>query len=364
MLDRRSVCRILILVLSAAHTLIAQDADAGFDIRATLSGSGGYSSALAGAPRGGSGGNAAFRGVVYPTLKLGPHWSVAAAYQAISRPYYYESFGTLGYGIKGDLLNAALTYSRVAESGSLMFRAGQLSTAFGSFPLRYDSADNALVGLPIQYGYYYPLVSNLGLVGAQMDVTRGKWDARVQLANSNPSNPRKLWDKDQYGNWVAGGGYTVRQGLRLGFSASRGPYLDRQSPFFFPGEANPNRLPAHAVGMDAQWAAGHWNVLGEWQRFHLPYKAIPDYDVHTGYAEVRRVLAPRWYVAGRAGYSNASFGGLRQSYEVAVGFRASTKQLIKIGYQTDTFATGASKHQNTVVIESVTTVHPLSVGWK
>jgi hypothetical protein len=80
---------------------------------------------------------------------------------------------------------------------------------------------------------------NTTTFGVQVDATAGKWDARLQFANSSPANPRSIFDKDQYGNWAAGVGYSVFQGLRVGLSEYRGPYLDWQSPFFFPGESRP-----------------------------------------------------------------------------------------------------------------------------
>ena len=102
-------------------------------------------------------------------------------------------------------------------------RAGVLPTAFGSFLLRYDDASNPLIDMPPQYGYYYSAVTTAGLPGAQIDVTRSKVDARLQFANSSPANPRSLFARDQYGNWAGGAGYTLRQGLRVGVDAYRGP---------------------------------------------------------------------------------------------------------------------------------------------
>src|SRR6202044_1522323 len=107
---------------------------------------------------------------------------------------------------------------------------------------------------------------------------------------SSPANRRNIFESDQYGNWAGGLGYTIRQGLRIGGSAYYGPYLDRQSPFFFPGESEPRELPARAVGVDVEWGAGHWNAWGEWQRFVMDYHAIPTFTEQLGYAEVRRVL--------------------------------------------------------------------------
>jgi hypothetical protein len=232
-----------------------------------------------------------------------------------------------------------------------------MSTAFGSFMLRYDDADNALVDLPIGYGYYYSPVSILGVAGAQIDATEGKWDARVQFANSSPANPRSIFAHDQYGNWAGGAGYTIRQGFRVGVSAYRGPYLDRQYAYFFPGEANPSTLSARAISLDASWVHGHTTAQGEVQNFVMPYTVIPTFRETTGYGEIKRVLSPRWYLAVRSGFSSANASGIEQILETAAGFRPNRLQLIKIGYEYDHYSTGTQRNDNVLGIQFVTSFH-------
>ena len=336
-------------------TLAAQEASAGFDLRATLS---------ATASASGGGNDAGFRAVFYPTWKLSDHWAVSGAFQVNSQHYLPYDSVTPGDGVKGYLLLGTLNYSRIWRNASLLIRAGQMPTAFGSFPLRYDDADNPLIRFPAQYGYYYAPVSTLGLAGAQIDATRGRWDARLQLANSSPANPRSVFARDQYGNQAGGAGFTIRQGFRIGVSGYRGPWLDRQYRYFFPGEANPNELPAHAVGLDVEWARGHWNLQGELQKFVLPYKAIPVFHEQTGYVEVRRVLHPRWYIAARGGYTSPSVGGNSRSLEATAGFRPGNSQLIKFDYEIERNAQGSGSLERTFAVEVVQQIHPFSLAWK
>ena len=110
-----------------------------------------------------------------------------------------------------------------------------------------------------------------------------RFDGRIQFANSSPANPRSIFANDQYGNWAGGGGFTIRQGLRVGVSGYRGPYLDRKYAYYFPGEANPSKLPAHAIGLDGNWAHGHTTAFVEVQRFVMPYTVIPDFRESAGY---------------------------------------------------------------------------------
>lgn len=187
--------------------------------------------------------------------------------------------------------------------------------------------------MSLSYGYYNRGVTELSLAGAQVDVAVGKLDARAQFVNSSPANRRSIFDSEQYGNWAGGVGYTVVQGLRFGVSAFRGPYLDRRFPFYFPGEADPHRLPGTGYGLEAQWGHGPWNVYGELQRFQMTYKVIPVFNENTGYAEIRRVLNPRWFVAARVSYRRTNVTPALEVYETSVAFRPNRYQLIKVGYE-------------------------------
>jgi hypothetical protein len=351
----------LFLLLGAAAS--AQEASSGFELRTTLSAEAVDSQELSAPPRDGSQATGGFRAVFYPTWKLNSNWTISGAYQVVSRPYFAEDFDTQGYGVKGDLLQLNLGYARFwSGHRSMAVRVGQLSSAFGAFLQRYDDAENPLIGVPSAYGYYYKPVTFVGLVGAQVDATMGKLDVRAQFVNSSPANRRNIFEHDQYGNWAGGLGYTIRQGLRVGGSAYYGPYLDRQYPYFFPGEANPNTLPATAVGLDVEWGWGHWNVWGEVQRFQMDYRVIPTFIQNMGYAEVRRVLSPRWYAAVRTGYQRFSAAPGSQTYEFVAGFRPDTHQLIKFGYTIQQGTQYTGLQGNIAAIEFVTSFRVLSLA--
>src|SRR6266568_3112704 len=344
-----------------APSLRAQEASSGFDLRATLTAQSVASNELTEEPRSGSPMILGGRAVVYPTWKINDNWFVTGAFQLATRPYFYSDFSTQGYGAKGTVLQSTLNYSRVSRNGSLIVRVGEMSTAFGFFMLHYDDAENALVDLPIEYGYYYSPISILGVAGAQIDATKGKWDGRAQFANSSPANPRSIFAHDQYGNWAGGAGCTIRQGFRVGVSGYRGPYLDRKYQYYFPGEANPSKLSATGLGVEVNWAHGHTSAQGELQKFAMPYQAIPTFRESAGYFEVRQVLSPRWYIAVRNGYSSANASGNVQCLENAVGFRVNRLQLIKVAYEYEHYSTGTQHNDNAVAIQFVTTLHK-SVG--
>jgi hypothetical protein len=344
--------RLLLILAAAAGASFAQEAVSGIDLRATVTAQAMYA---------GSEVSPGLHSLLYPTIKLNDQWSLSGVFQVISRPWDRDE-ARQGYGIRGRLLQLNLSWAHSWNRGSVVIRAGEMLSAFGSFPLRYDDMDNPLTGLPVTYGYYAP-VSLLGLAGMQADVTLGKWDARAQLVNSSPANPRSIFAHDQYANWAGGFGYTVRQGIRVGTSAYRGPYLDRKGRFYSPGEASPRDLPATAVGMDAEWAQGHWNVRGELQHFLLPYVARPNIREAAGYIEVRRVLNPRWFLAARAGYWHTTFAFGANQFEAAGGFRPNSRQLVKVGYIVSA-AEGIWQLDRTAVIQLVSAVHFPSLAFR
>lgn len=347
-------------LLMFAGCVWSQEAPSGFELRATVTAQTDYSRLLTLPPRDGAPALAGFHSILYPTWKLSRRWAISGALLVHSRPSYYEEFGTQGFGVKADILQAHLSYSRFWNNSSVVVRVGQLSSAFGSFLLRYDDKDNPLIGVPPAYGYYYQPVTTLGLAGAQVDATAGKLDARAQFVNSSPANPRSVFDRDQYGNWAAGAGFTIRQGLRVGASFYRGPYLDRNYPYYFPGEAAPRRLPATAYGLDAQWGRGPWTVYGEYQRFLFTYHAIPNYRSTMAYAEARRVLHPRWYIAARLAYSH-DYESTRE-YESAIGFRPNRHQLLKIGYDVFDTPDHPGTIANRLAVQLVTVLRPISIA--
>ena len=349
--------RAFFIACSLQSALWAQEASSGFDLRATLSAEASYSHQDAGNPLDG-----AFRSVLYPTWKINENWAVSGAIQIHSRPYFFEELATPGHGVKTDVLQAHLSYSKYWKNRSLIVRVGELPSAFGSFLLRYDDATNALIDAPMAYGYYYKPVTNNGLAGAQVDATLGKLDLRAQFVNSSPANRRSLFDRDQYGNWAGGAGYTLRQGFRVGVSAYRGPYLDRHYKFYFPGEAKPRDLPGSGYGLDVQWGRGPWNVYGELQHFQMDYRAIRTFTQNIGYAEVRRVLSPRWYLAARAGYLRASAFPGHQAYEAVAGFRPNRYQLVKVGYQIQQGPTIRGTLGNTAAVQFVTSFRAISLA--
>ncbi|MEZ5402924.1 MAG: hypothetical protein R2729_24820 [Bryobacteraceae bacterium] len=306
-----------------------------FEMPVTVSAGYFYSPQSASAPRNSSAVTMGARLMAYPAVRLGGNWSAFGAVQFHTRPYFYEQLSAQGYGFEGDLLQAWVAYDRAWDGGAFSFKAGQLLPAFGAFLLRYDDMRNPLVDMPLMYGYYYRPVTTLGMPGAQIDVSAGRFDGRVQFTASSPANRRGLGDGDQYGNWAGGVGVTLATGIRAGASVYRGPYLHREHRFYRPGEIAPRELPATGLGLDVQAARGRWSFHGELQRHLRGYRAMPTLAIHTGYAEAAYTINPRLYVAARTGIQRGTQPAIpsRTIQEMALGYRLGRAQTIKISYE-------------------------------
>jgi hypothetical protein len=349
----------LILYLCLPVAALAQEANSGFELRSTIAVEAINSPQLSSAPRLGAETTAGFRAMFYPTWKISRHWSVTGAVQVHSRPYFGEELTMQGYGVRGDVLQGHLDYSRFWRHSSVVFRAGMLSSAFGSFLLRYDDAVNPLIDYPLSYGYYYKSVTTESLAGVQVDATEGRFDVRAQLTNSSPYSRIGLLGSGQAPTWTAGAGYTVRQGLRVGVSSFRGQYSDPAIP-----TVAENHWMTAGLGIDAEWGIGHWSFQGEEQRFQGPFSTIPPYTRESGYTEVRRTLGPRWYAAGRVGYQRGNIYVSRNAYEAVIGFRPNASQLVKLGYETQQGPLIKGALDNVLTLQIVTTLRPITFAGK
>ena len=344
--------------------------------------------------------------MLYPTVTLGPHWFAYAAEQFRLAPYLYYDAYHPEHEWYVETLQAFVGYQIRREKATVVIKAGRLSSAFGAFPLHYDDADNPLLDQPLsyiqtltlgnnqlpcgvadllwqKYGYVdndcgggdgegLTPVSLYGLPGIQAEVSSHRLDGRIQVTSGSPSNPLSVSYAPQYAQWVLGGGYTIRQGLRVGVSGFRGPYLASGLAPLLPAGTSVRSFPASGLGLEVQWARGHWNVSGEWQRFQydLPgFTQAP--SVISTYGEAKRMLTPRLYVAGRAGWlkpggaadttgaSTSQFAPWIGSYELGGGWWLNRHQLLKASYEWLRIEYLPGTQTNVLGVQFVTTFHAL-----
>jgi hypothetical protein len=404
-----------VLTLSAFSALLAipsraQDTEFSVSMPVTLSAGALYSERLQLLTPDAAPAAPAFRAMFYPTVQIGSHWFGYAAVQVRSTPYFYYDAFWSEKEIYTDALQAYVGYSLHKARTSMVIKAGKLSSAFGSFPLHYDDAENALLDQPLSYitdlpirpnqlpcgtsdllkqyyGFAYfgcggaaggaagPVpVTLYGLPGAEIDVSTGPVDGRFQLTSGSPANPQNLSLAGTYLQWTAGGGYTIHQGFRVGLSGFRGPYLDPIVAPLLPVGTTVRNFPASGIGTDVQWAKGRFSASGELQRFQFDFPAFTAQPAITaGYTELKTQLTPRLFVAGRGGFLYAGrvqdktgvsadqFAPYIRTYEVAAGFWVTRNQLLKGGYEWMRSEGETGRKTDVLGVQYVVQIH--SLGW-
>jgi len=390
----------------------AQEANYGFSVPMTLSAGGMYTHRTQAYEPGASPITGGFRAMLDPTLKLGEHWFAYAAVQFRLAPYFYYDAYDPDHEFYSDVLQAFVGYSFHPGAATMVVKAGRLSSAFGSFPPRYDDVDNPLLDQPLAYNWQLPLyptqlpcgvqsfsptysgtqpscsaywassnqpglapVTLYSLPGIEADFSGYRLDGRVQITSGSPANPQSLVRAGQFAQWTAGGGYTIRQGFRVGISGFRGPYLDPSVVSWLPWGTTLRSFPASGIGVDVQFAHGRWSATGEWQRFSfdLPYFTQSP-AVEAGYGEVKAILTPRFYLAERIGWMTArnvasqgiwgEFQSPISSYETAMGCWLNRYQLLKVGYEWLNSGYQPGTLGNVFGVQLVTSVHGLNWAFR
>lgn len=386
----------------------SQDSNFGFSLPVTVSGGAMYTGRVQFEDPGSTPVTGGLQVMLYPTLTLGPHWFAYAAQQFRLSPYYYYDAYDPDHEWYVQTIQAFVGYQIRREKATVVIKAGRLSSAFGAFPLHYDDADNALLDQPLSYiqtltlrndqlpcgvadllwqNYGYVAnacggaggggegltpVSLYGLPGIQAEVSSHKLDARIQVSSGSPSNPLSVSHAPQYAQWVLGGGYTIRQGLRVGISGFRGPYLAPNIAPLLPAGTSVRSFPASGLGLEVQWARGHWITSGEWQRFQYDYPGFTRApSVISTYGEAKRTLTPRLYLAARAGWlkpggaedttgtSTSQYSPWIASYEAGGGWWLNRHQLLKASYEWLKIEHLTGTQTNVLGFQFVTTFHAL-----
>ena len=368
----------LFVLCGACASVSGQETSSGISIPITISGEARQTNEIGDE----SSFDPGFRAVISPSLRLGPHWFVYAALDTHSASYFpYETGADDDRKIDVELMQAFVGYLKSSSRASILIKAGQISSAFGLFPLDYDDAKMALINPPLPYTANLPIradqvpcgvpdivwqtydsgvtyhcggasserygltpVTLYGLPSIEAQISLFRFDGRLQITNSSPANPRGLLSASQEVQWTAGGGYSLPGGLHLGVSGFRGPYLDHNLSSSLTPSVDVDRLLATGIGVDGTWSHGPWSARGEWMHFRF---ALPGFEVSptesAAYAEVKRIISPRVFAAVRI--NQEKFGRIKddsgavashstapqQLYELTLGYRINRQQLLKFG---------------------------------
>ncbi len=401
------------LCMAACMRAQSQESTYGFSLPVTLSGGAMYTDRLQFSDSSNAPVTGGLRLMAYPTLTLGEHWFAYAAEQFLLAPYFYYDAYDPEHEWYVQTLQAYLGYHIHRDRTSVVFKAGRLSSAFGAFPLHYDDAENILLDQPLSYiqtlslrndqlpcgvpnllrqhyGYVVGLcggpsggargltpVTLYGLPGVEAEISSHRLDGRIQVTSGSPADPLSLSHAPDYAQWAAGGGYTIRQGFRVGVSGFRGPYLAPGLDPLLAAGTSVRDFPASGLGMDIQWARGHWSTSGEWQRFQYDLPGFTNApSINSTYVEAKRILSPRFFLAGRAGWleprraadstgaSTNHFAASIASYEVGGGWWVNRHQLFKGSYEWLRIENVPGTRTNVLGFQFVTTFHALDQAFR
>ena len=259
---------------------------------------------------------------------------------------------------------------------ALFVQAGRIPPVIGAFARRAYGADNFVVGIPLAYQYLtslrpdalpaseddvfrmrgrgwlpsFPIGDQTARAGLPMIALKSadagvavhgqvrSWTASVALTQGVPADPR-LRDNNGGRAW-SGRLATARPGgLVVGVSAAIGPWIDRAR-----SGVDDSGASQTLVGMDAEFARGHWVVRGEWWRSAFEVPTIARTLVaQSGFVEGRYRWHPRWQVATRV--DRMAFAPLigRSAtlpwdasvwrVEVAVGYRVTRRLDLRAAWQ-------------------------------
>src|SRR5260370_6978979 len=105
----------LLLVVALRLPVSAQEAGAGFSMPVTLTGGALYTHRLQTGDSSASPVAAAFHAVLYPSLKLGPHWFVYSSIHLRSTPFSYYYAYQSGHALKAPGVQAFLGHTRASK---------------------------------------------------------------------------------------------------------------------------------------------------------------------------------------------------------------------------------------------------------
>ena len=220
-----------------------------------------------------NGGRPAFLGRVHlwGAAEIGRHVVVYAAGMAETGNARPES-GTEWY--------TDLAGVRYTHSDAFVIDAGKMPHVIGTFAARRYSSRNPLIGIPDGYPVQYPL-------GLQASGARGHFDYRGAIVSLPIHHEGYTPDPTPAPHPAIGAGFTPAIGVRVGASATWGPYLNRNiAPTLLAGRSW-RAYSERIVAADAQLSRGFLELHGELAR--------SSYDVPEGTAGVNTVRGLTYY---------------------------------------------------------------------
>ena len=234
---------------------------------------------------------------------------------------------------------------RVTQSRALVLDAGKMSHPVGAFASRRFSMRNPLIGVPDGYPVRYPL-------GVQLSGARGRVDYRAAVVSLPVTHDVYSPEPTETARPAVGGGFTPTTGVRVGASATWGPYLRRDLPAALLAGHSWRAYTQHVGAVDVQVSRGYLELRGELgaSRYEVPGDSVGRTVISKGftyYAEAKYTLTPRFFLAGRLERNDYPYiqpasettwlSNATNMYngELGAGFRLDARTLLKASVRAD-----------------------------
>jgi hypothetical protein len=233
---------------------------------------------------------------------------------------------------------------RYTQSDAFVIDAGKMPHVVGTFAARRYSSRNPLIGIPDGYPLQYPL-------GLQVSGAHGRFDYRGAVVSEPIYHEGYTPEPTSAPHPALGAGFTPAIGVRVGASATWGPYLNRDlAPTLLAGRSW-RAYDERIVAADAQVSRGYLELHGELARssYEVPDGAAGIRTVRglTYYAEAKYTLTPRVFAAGR--FERNDYPYIQPLSDVAwianptnmydgeagVGYRLTSRTLLKASVRSD-----------------------------
>jgi hypothetical protein len=239
---------------------------------------------------------------------------------------------------------------RYSPSDAFTLEAGGVRQIVGTFSARQLSYRNPLVGTPDGYSTTYPR-------GMRVDGVVGIFDYRAGVLSLPLSREGYVPEASNALRPAIGAGITPFTGMRVGMSATQGPYLN--DSFTAPQLRTQDwkTYKQRIIGADLQLSRGYFE--GHAELAHSVYDVPGRPTAIKGllfYLEPKYTFTPRFFLAGR--YERNDYPFIRpvaetspvwianrvvlQDVEVGGGFRATATTLLKLSVRADHWALNAN----------------------
>jgi hypothetical protein len=226
----------------------------------------------------------------------------------------------------------------------------------GQYGPIYDATGRGYRGMPIVYDRCWD--AGVMVTGSARPIEYSAGFINGTPGNSTPGN-----DRNNGRSWLGRFGLQPWPGVRLGASASHGPWLADA----FAGEVPPGKtVNAYAqtvVMADAEWLFSRVELRGEgvWNEWQTP--TAGDVDLHGGYLEARVGLPSGAFAAGR--WDVLKFGDVIDStgaarawdldvsrIEAGLGLRVQRGTIVKAVYQQTRFLRGSDRRESLYALQA------------